>query len=135
MTVTEITLDAVSDSIPKVTDWMETELQALACPQKSMMQIAVAIDELVTNIVSYAYPDQPGEFSVKLECDDGMATITFTDSGVPFDPTKREDPDVTLSADQRQIGGLGIFMARKTMDSMTYARTEGQNVLTITKNL
>lgn len=131
----EITLDAVSDSIPKVTDWMETELQALACPQKSMMQIAVAIDELVTNIVSYAYPDQPGEFSVKLECDDGMATITFTDSGIPYDPLQKPDPDVTLPADQRKAGGLGIFLVKKLMDSMEYRREGERNIVTIRKRI
>ncbi len=132
----ELRIEARKENLDRVMAFADDALEESGCPMKAQMQIDVAVEEIFVNIASYAYEDT-GDVLIQLDVRENPAqvAITFTDSGVPFDPTKREDPDVTLSADQRQIGGLGIFMARKTMDSMTYARTEGQNVLTITKNL
>ena len=95
----------------------------------------MAADEIVTNISMYAYAPGTGDFTVNFAFDgeERAAEITFVDEGVPFDPLAKDDPDVTLSAEERQIGGLGIFLVKKTMDDMTYRREDGKNILTIRK--
>ena len=102
---------------------------------KAQMQINVAIDELFGNIAKYAYTDGNGLAAVKVDVQDDprAAVITFVDSGIPYDPLKKTDPDITLSAEERQIGGLGIFMVKKIMDEIAYEYDDGQNVLTIKK--
>ena len=131
----EVTLPAKVESITAVTAFLEQELDAIGCPVKEKMQICVAADEIVTNIAMYAYTPGSGELTVRFAFDEEHRTaeITFTDEGIPFDPLQKEDPDVTLSADKRQIGGLGIFLVKKTMDGMAYRREGGKNILTIRK--
>lgn len=133
----EMTLRAVLDNIPKITAFIDSELEALDCPLKAQMQIDMAIDELFGNIAHYAYGDKVGDATVRFEFDPSTreASITFMDSGVAFDPLQRTDPDTTLSAEERQIGGLGIFLVRKTMDMMNYHRKNGMNMLTIIKKI
>ena len=130
-----LTLPAKVESITAVTAFLEQELEALGCPLKQKMEICVAADEIVTNISMYAYTPGSGELTVCFAFDEEHRTaeITFTDEGIPFDPLQKEDPDVTLSADKRQIGGLGIFLVKKTMDGMAYRREDGKNILTIRK--
>ena len=133
----EICLEAVKENIPQATAFVEAELEALDCPLKTQMLISVAIDEVFTNIASYAYAPGTGKALIRFEYDEGSHTalITFIDSGVPFDPLENPDPDVTLSAEERAIGGLGIFMVKKTMDEMVYERKGNENVLRISKKL
>ena len=133
----EITLDAVVENIDTVTDFVNESLVEYGYPAKARVQIDVAIDELFGNISRYAYGSQTGKVTVRVEYDSDArtVTITFIDSGVPFDPLKRDDPDVTLSAAERSIGGLGIFVVKKTMDAVEYEYTDGQNVLKIRKVL
>ena len=133
----EMTFNAVIESIPEVTAFIDAELEAVDCGIKAQTQLDVAVDEVFTNIASYAYGGASGSATVRFDFDEAsrVASVTFVDSGVPFDPTKREDPDVTLSAEERQIGGLGIFLVKKTMDDMRYAREDGKNVLTIIKKI
>ena len=133
----ELTVQADVANIGVVTDFVNEELDALDCPMKAQLQIDVAIDELFSNIARYAYPHHVGQATVRIEVDDDpMAVIiTFIDSGKPFDPLMRDDPDVTLGADERQIGGLGIFVVKKTMDAIDYEYKDGQNILTIRKNM
>ena len=104
---------------------------------KAQMQIDVAIDELFANIAYYAYPDRTGEATVRFDFNETTrtASITFIDSGVPFNPLEQADPDVTLSAEEREIGGLGIFMVKKTMDTLEYSHENGYNELTIHKRI
>lgn len=131
----EMTIAAAVENIDVVTDFVNRELEALECPLKPRMQIDVAIDELFGNIARYAYSPERGEATVRIEVEkDPLAVvITFIDSGKPFDPLLRADPDVTLSADERDIGGLGIFVVKKTMDSIDYEYREGHNILRIRK--
>lgn len=101
-----------------------------------VMQLNLAIEEAVVNVMEYAFPDgDKHEFTLTAEVEDpkGDAVVKFvlTDDGIPFDPTKEEDPDVTLSAEERQIGGLGIFLVKNIMQSVEYSRVDGQNVLTM----
>ena len=133
----DLTLDAVIENIDPVTDFVNDELEKLGCPPKARIQIDVAIDELFGNIARYAYSEPGGKATVRFDYDPETCavTISFIDSGEPFDPLSRDDPDVTLSIDQRRIGGLGIFVVKKSMDSVEYEYTGGCNVLRIRKVL
>ena len=130
----KIVVDAVRENVLKVTSFVEGEAERLSCPFNCMAKINVAIDELFCNIASYAYPNSKGQASIQVESDEpNSIRITFEDYGIPYDPLKKPDPDVTLSAEERQIGGLGIYIVKKTMDSMNYEYKNGKNVLTIVK--
>ena len=100
------------------------------------MQIEVIVEEVFVNIAHYAYAPGTGPATVRFRADGaGAAELTFIDRGAPYDPLARPDPDVTLSAEERPIGGLGIFMVKKSMDDMRYAYRDGRNILTIQKRL
>jgi anti-sigma regulatory factor (Ser/Thr protein kinase) len=104
---------------------------------KAQFQIDVAIDELFTNIATYAYGDSTGNVTVRLDTqeDPRAVLITFIDNGVPYNPLEQEEPDITLAAEDRPIGGLGIFVVKKTMDDMSYDYKDGQNILRIKKKI
>ena len=133
----ELTIAATVENIETVTDFVNEQLEALDCPMKAQMQIDIAIDELFGNIAHYAYNPEIGKATVRVEViEDPLAvTITFIDNGVPYDPLAKADPDTTLSAEEREIGGLGIYMVKKSMDDITYEYKDGQNILAIKKNL
>ena len=133
----ELKLAATVENIDVVTDFVNEQLEALDCPMKAQMQIDIAIDELFGNIAHYAYNPEIGKATVRVEViEDPLAVvITFIDKGVPYDPLAKADPDTTLSAEEREIGGLGIYMVKKSMDDITYEYKDGQNILKIKKNL
>jgi len=133
----ELSLEATVEHIETVTEFVDAELEALDCSPKSMMQINVAIDELFGNIAHYAYQPGKGDAIVRVEVekDPLSVIITFIDEGIPFDPLAKSDPDITSSAEDRAIGGLGIFMVKKTMDGIKYVYEDGKNITTIKKNL
>ena len=133
----ELNIAATVENIAVVTDFVNEQLETLDCPMKAQMQIAIAIDELFGNIAHYAYAPGVGDATVRVEAieDPRAVVITFIDKGVPYDPLAKEDPDITLSAEERGIGGLGIFMVKKSMDEITYEYKDGQNILAIKKNL
>ena len=133
----ELTIAATVDNIGAVTAFVDEQLEALDCPMKAQMQIDIAIDELFGNIAHYAYNPEVGEATVRVEVteDPLSVIITFIDGGVPYDPLAAADPDTTLSADERAIGGLGIFMVKKSMDEISYRYENGSNILSIRKNL
>ena len=135
--VKELTVSATLENIVPVTDFINTELEALDCPQKALMQIDVAVDELFGNIARYAYDADTGSATVRVEVDPETMTvyITFIDQGRPYDPLSAREPDVTASAEDRPIGGLGIFLVRKTMDDVSYEYHNGQNILRIKKKM
>ena len=130
----ELTVQASIDHLAAVTAFVDEQLEGMDCPMRAQMQIDVAIDELFTNIAYYAYAPSTGEATIRVEKIDGGVTLTFIDSGVAYNPLEQKEPDVTLSAEERQVGGLGIFLVKKTMDDMTYRREDGKNILTIRKN-
>ena len=105
--------------------------------RKAQIQIDIAIDEIFGNIAHYAYHPQVGEATVRVEeiRDPGVVILTFIDRGTPYDPLKNQDPNTDLSAEERDIEGLGIFMVKKCMDEMRYEYKDGQNILTIQKAL
>lgn len=135
--MTELTLAATLENILNATAFIEEQLDACGCEiePELLINISMAIDEVFCNIARYAYPEQEGDVTVRFDFDDSIrtATITFTDSGISFDPLQSPDPDITLSTKKRQIGGPGIFMVKNMMDSMEYRRENDMNILTIRK--
>ena len=133
----ELTMEARIENLHQVLSFVDGCLEQAACPMKIQMQIDVAVEELYVNIASYAYAPETGPVTIRVEteADPSRVSVTFMDRGVPYDPLKKPDPDVTLSAEERQIGGLGIYMVKKSMDGMEYAYQNGQNILTIHKNI
>lgn len=131
----ELSLDAVVENIDVVTDFVNEHLEQYNCPTKAQMQIDVAIDELFSNIAHYAYNPEVGPATVRVEVLENplSVVITFIDNGVPYDPLSTQEPDITLSAEERKIGGLGIYMVKKSMDDITYEYKDGQNILRIKK--
>ena len=131
----EITVEARSENVSLVTEFVEEQLECMDCPMKIQMKMGIAIDELFSNIALYAYSSGDGDVTVRVEKQEEPAAvrITFIDRGVPYDPLKKEDPDVTLSAEEREIGGLGIYLVKKTMDDISYEYKDGQNVLSVLK--
>lgn len=133
----ELTIAATVENIAVVTDFVNEELEALDCPMKAQMQIDIAIDELFGNIAQYAYNPERGDATVRVEVVEEplSVVITFIDKGVPYDPLAKEDPDTTLTAEERSLGGLGIYMVKKSMDEISYSYEDGKNILSIKKHL
>ena len=133
----ELTLDAAVENLSQVLAFLEENLEQAECPMKAQMQIGVAAEEIYVNIAHYAYAPETGEATVLLDTQEDPACVRSTclDGGRPFDPTAKEDPNVALSAEEREIGGLGIFMTKKLMDEVEYAYRDGKNVLTLTKRV
>ena len=117
--------------IPTLAEWIDT----LGLPQDLNMPINLALEEAVSNVMLYAYPGQSGQVLVEADKSAQQIVFTITDSGVPFDPTQQEEPDITQSAEDRPIGGLGIFLVRQIMNEVRYERKENKNILTLTKKL
>ena len=133
----ELEIEAAVENLPEVLAFIEEHLEAADCPPKALMQITVAAEEVFVNIAHYAYTPEIGKAVVRVEVSGDPVTVslTFIDHGVPYDPMVREDPDVTLSAEERQVGGLGIFLVKNTMDDVNYEYRDGQNILTLKKGL
>ena len=96
----------------------------------------MVFDELLTNIISYAYGGDKSEHQIEISLSytDSRLGITIADDGMPFNPFTREDPDISLGVDEREIGGLGILLVKKTMDETAYQRRNNQNLITLIKN-
>ena len=133
----ELEVEAAAENLAMVQTFVEERLAMADCPPKALMQIGVAVEEIFINIASYAYVPQKGKAIVRVEVseDPVAVTITFVDHGVPYDPLAKKDPDVGLTAAEREVGGLGIFMTKKIMDDVAYAYEDGKNILTLKKNL
>lgn len=133
----EVTVEATVESIPVITEFVDEQLEQYDCPVKAQAQIDIAIDELFSNIVHYAYHPGTGPVTVRVEVVEEplSVVITFIDQGVPYDPLAKSDPDVTLSAEEREIGGLGIYIVKKNMNEITYEYKDGRNILKIRKEL
>ena len=133
----ELRVDATVENIEKVTAFVDEQLAQLNCPLKAQMQIDIAIDELFGNIAHYAYNPKTGPATVRIDVlqDPLSVVVTFIDNGKAYDPLAREDPDISLTAQEREIGGLGIFMVKKCMDEISYEYKDGQNILCIKKKI
>ena len=133
----DLDVEATDENLECVQEFVERHLEEVGCSPKAMMQIGVAVEEVFVNIAHYAYSPEIGRATVRVavEEDPLAVTITFIDHGMPYDPLAKEDPDVKLSAEQREVGGLGIFMTKQMVDDVQYQYQDGKNILTLKKNL
>lgn len=135
--MSERVFPAKVDALTDVLAFVEETMEACDCPMKTTMGLCVAIEEVFVNVAHYAYPESEGDVSLAIDFDAASRTVSFrmTDGGVPFDPLKKPDPDITLSAEERGIGGLGIFITKKTMDTVSYSYENEKNILTMIKKI
>ena len=128
----EIIIEAKTENIDKVVGFINERLGD--CPMKVRNKIEIAVDEIFSNIANYAYKPEIGGVTVRIAVGSDI-TIEFEDSGFAYDPLSKDDPDVTLPVGERKVGGLGVFMVKKIMDSVEYRREGDKNILTIQKSL
>jgi anti-sigma regulatory factor (Ser/Thr protein kinase) len=132
-----LTVPAKLNELDHVLDFINTELEVNDCPMKVQVQIVIAVEEIFVNIAHYAYPSREGDAIIgcQFQEEPRAVEISFVDRGVPYNPLEKNDPDVTLGVEDRQIGGLGIFMVKKSMDEVTYNYVNDKNILIIKKLL
>jgi len=132
----QIKVKAVTAELDNVLSFADSILEELGCPPGAQMQIDIAIEEIFVNIAHHAYPEGEGEAVICIsdDRDNNCVTVIFEDQGIRYDPLRNEDPDITLPAEDRPVGGLGIFIVRKSMDEVSYEYKDGKNILTIRKS-
>ncbi len=135
MNMLRLETEAKLESLEEVMEFLDTGLEETGFDMKAKMQIELSVEELFVNIANYAYPEGGGFAVVTFEHDSEAREIkiTFSDQGLPYDPLSKDDPDISLGADERQIGGLGVFLVKKNMDQVSYEYVDGRNVTTISK--
>jgi anti-sigma regulatory factor (Ser/Thr protein kinase) len=133
----KLTIEAAVENLEAVQAFVDERLEAVGCSMKAQMQIDVAVEEIFVNIASYAYAPGTGDavVCVELSEDGTVVTISFIDHGKAYDPLSRDDPDISLPAEERDVGGLGILMTKKLMDELSYSYRDGQNILTMKKRI
>ena len=131
----KITVKAVLENLQTVIDFATEHLEARDCSMKVVMQTELVIEEVFVNIASYAYNPEigPATFCMEFEENPSAVLMTFIDGGRPYDPLKQTDPDTTLDIDEREIGGLGIFLVKKNVDEISYEYADGKNILRMKK--
>ncbi len=133
----ELTIEATPENVDTVIEFVDAQLEEYGCGMKEQMAIDVAIDELFANIAHYAYNPETGYATVRVDVlkDPLSVEVTFIDNGRQYDPLAKDDPDTTLSVEDRPIGGMGILIVKKSMDAVSYEYKDGKNILTIKKNI
>ena len=131
----ELAVDAVLGNIDRVIDFIIEELERNNLTDIMLNEIAIAAEEVFTNIANYAYTEETGKVRLCVDINDNELRITFEDSGKPYNPLDTPEPDITLSAKERPIGGLGIFMVKKIMDTVQYRYENCINQLTMIKDI
>ncbi len=129
-----LVLEAVDANLSAVISRLH-EVLGIGCSPRVKMHLELALEEAFVNVAHYAYDGKPGKIEVDFDKQDDMLKVTLSDSGKPYDPLKKPDPDITLSAEKRQIGGLGIYLIKKYTDGISYEYRDGKNHLTIVKKL
>lgn len=131
-----LTLHNDVQEVPQLAAFIDEVAEACGIDMATTMSLNLAMEEAVVNVMNYAYPaGTVGNVDIDAEFADGQLTFVLSDSGTPFDPTQAGTPDLTLDAEERPIGGLGIFLVRQIMDTIVYRRSDGKNILTLTKNI
>lgn len=130
----ELTIEATLDRLDDVLAFVGDELENGGCDMKTQTQINIVVEEIFVNIAHYAYNPEVGGTTVRISVEDEIK-IVFEDKGKPYNPLEKKDPDITKPAEEREIGGLGIFMVKKIMDSVTYRNEDGKNILSISKQI
>lgn len=133
----ELVVPAKLEQLDEVLEFVQTRLKAHDCQKKAQTQLTIAVEEVFVNIAHYAYGTEEGMATIQIEFggEPLQVIIRFMDEGTPYNPLEKKDPDVSLSAEEREIGGLGIFMVKKSMDTMEYAYQDGKNILTVKKRI
>ena len=131
----KITVEAVLDNLQTVLGFATQHLEERDCPMKVLMQTELVVEEIFVNIASYAYNPEtgPATFCMEFEDNPNAVLMTFIDSGKPYNPLEKADPDTTLAIEERDVGGLGIFLVKKNVDELTYEYTDGKNILRMKK--
>jgi anti-sigma regulatory factor (Ser/Thr protein kinase) len=129
----ELAIDSQAEKLDEVLDFLNAELAAHEVAVKIRRQIAVAAEEIYVNIAHYAYGPEIGKAIVRVDASGDNIIIEFEDGGRMYNPLEHEDPDTTRPADERELGGLGILMAKKMTDGISYRREGGKNILTVKK--
>ncbi len=130
----ELMIEAKNENLDAVLDFISGELEEAGCPMKLQTQVSVAVEEIFVNIAHYAYKPEVGGVKVRIAMGEDI-TIEFEDSGIPYDPLSAADPDITLPAEEREAGGLGILLVKKIMDKVEYRREGAKNILIVKKRL
>jgi anti-sigma regulatory factor (Ser/Thr protein kinase) len=128
-----LTVPAELSNLDEVLVFIEESISDI--PMKTQTQLAIAVEEIFVNIANYAYPGATGDCIITAETNEDQAVLTFEDKGIPYNPLEKDDPNIALSAEERQIGGLGIFMAKKLTDGIEYCNDNGKNILKIKKRI
>ena len=133
----ELVIEAVIDNLDAVNSFVHKSIEQFEVSKRTLMQLDLVVEEIFVNVASYAYTPNTGLVKILIEAKEKPLTVslTFIDSGVPYNPLEKSDPDINLSVDDRQIGGLGIFLTKNLVDDITYQFVDGQNVLQLTKSL
>lgn len=129
----ELKLPATDDELHRIQGMIEDQLSDEGCPESVRIAVLIAVEEIFVNIAHYAYEGRSGEAIVQFETTRHRFEVTFKDHGIPYDPLAKEDPDITLPAQDRTIGGLGIFMVKETMDKVSYEYKDGWNIFVMSK--
>ena len=121
--------------VPRLNVFVDEVCEDMGCDMETTMRMNLAIEEAVVNVIDYAYPSGTvGSVDINVTVYDNHMEFVISDSGTPFDPTKKEDVDISLPVEERRIGGLGIHLVKQLMDKISYERKDGRNVLTLIKN-
>lgn len=127
----ELQIEAKLENLEELLKMVRTDVEVMGCPSDRQISLEICAEEIFVNIVSYAYGDKTGEAFITEEVTKHGISLCFCDRGVPYNPLEKEDPDTTLSAEEREIGGLGIFMVKNMMDEVSYEYKDGYNCLTM----
>ena len=132
-----IRIPAKTEYLDQVLEFVRAQLKTIGCTYKSIIQMEIAVEEIFVNIANYSYGEETGIATISVETSDDpyCAEVTFSDSGIPYNPLAKPDPNISLGIKERPIGGLGIYMVKKSMDDVKYNYKDGQNILTIHKDL
>lgn len=127
-------IESKNENLNLVQNYVSNFMKENGFNENDKMKVDVIVEEVFINICSYAYNGSTGPCVIELKYDENKIIITFKDKGIQYDPLKRKDPDITLEAEDRPIGGLGIYMTKKMMDEVSYKYENNTNILTIIKN-
>lgn len=133
----ELVVEAIVDNLDIVNEFIHRFISQYQCSKRTVMQLDLIVEEIFVNIASYAYAPDIGSAKILLDIEPEQltATLTFIDTGVPYNPLNNSDPDISLAAEDRQIGGLGIYLTKKLVNDISYQHKDGQNILQFTKSL
>ena len=133
--MSELFIEAKTENLCRILDFVSENLEAADCSVKTQTQIAIAVEEIFVNIAHYAYNPETGGTTIRVLATDNEIVIEFEDNGKPYNPLEKTDPDITKSMEERELGGLGIYMVKNIMDAVEYRHEDNKNILTIRKKL